>query len=144
MLDASAHGWEDLAVVGVPEPVVCWSCRQQSTDVETCAWCGVWLADLDPRQVPPAARPLLPLARRWGIGDDGYRSTAIEHADRTELEAIVQAVSDDANDEVDRWLIGPEADAPAPSREYVAITCLIMAADHARLRLRKQHSAASA
>jgi hypothetical protein len=94
------------------------------------------LVELDARQVPSAARVWLTLARRWGIPDDGYRWDAIERADRNELEAIHRALDDDTVwDEVERWLVGPEAEATPPSREYVAITCLTMAADHVRLRL---------
>src|SRR5690606_3705199 len=57
--------------------VVVWrNCAKSWTGTDTCGWCGVWLAELDSGHVPPAARPLLGLARRWGIPDDGYRSKA--------------------------------------------------------------------
>jgi len=52
--------------------------------------------------------------------------------------AILGAVEGASDDELFAWLSGPEADAQRPSREYVAITCLTMAADHARLRLRER------
>lgn len=123
-------------MVGASEPAVCWNCARLSLDTETCGWCGVWLADLDPDKVPPAARGWLALARRWGIPDDGDRSDAITRATRAELEEMLGALQDDSVwAEVDSWLVGPEADAVVPSREYVAITCLTMAADHARLQL---------
>lgn len=130
------------AVTGDPRPAVCWHCAQPSDDNKTCKWCGVWLIELDPERVPLAARPLLGLARRWGIPDDGYRSDAVAGASRDELEEIIRALREaDADDEVARWLIS-EADAP-PSPEYLAITCLTMAADDARLRLAERVRAGS-
>ena len=133
------------AVTDGPGVVVCWNCAQASTGTDTCGWYGVWLAELDSGHVPPAALPLLGLARWWGIPDDGYRSEAVVRASRDELEAILLALhDDDGYDEVQRWLIGAEADAVPPSREYVAVTCLTMAADHARLLLAKQLRASSA
>jgi hypothetical protein len=50
----------------------CWSCGRDNGDRScTCGWCGVWLIELNPDAVPAAVRSLLPLARRWGISDDG-------------------------------------------------------------------------
>lgn len=123
--------------------MVCWHCARPSSGNDTCGWCGVWLVDLDPEHVLPAARPLLGLARRWGIPDDGFRSDAVAEASREELEEIVRALRDANIDEVQRWLIGPEAEAVSPTREYVAVTCLTMAADHARRRLAEQVRASS-
>jgi len=89
---------------------------------------------LDPTRVPSSLRSLLGPARRWGISDDGYRWEAVEAASSEELDSIAHAVDSVAEDEVYDWLAGPAADA-SPTVEYVAITCLTMAADHARHRL---------
>jgi hypothetical protein len=141
---ATGAACDDRPVIGPPEPLACWNCAKASIDVEACSRCGAWLTDLDARRVPPALRPLLGLARQWGISDDGYRWDAVERANRADLETIVRTLDDSANDEMDRWLVGPEADATQPSREYVGITCLVMAADHARLRLTEVVDAAGA
>jgi hypothetical protein len=119
--------------------VVCWHCTRPATDSQTCGWCGVWLVDLDPQQVPPAARGWLPLARRWGIPDDIHRDQAIDQADRAELETILRTLHDaNAWTDVERWLADAANEATRVSHEYIAITCLTIAADHARLRLAQQ------
>lgn len=110
----------------------CWSCGNPAAADDACRWCGVWLVELDARRVPPALGELLPLARRWGIGDDGYRSAAVEAATPAERTEIVAAV-DRLDAALDEWLVGPAAD-DSPTREYVALTCLTMAYDEVRLR----------
>jgi len=57
--------------------------------------------------------------------DDAYEES------RRRLVALV----DEAPDELWSWLVGPESHSESPSAEYVALTCLTMAADSARLKL---------
>lgn len=115
----------------------CWNCGRDNADrTSACGWCGVWLIDLNPDAVPSAVRSLLPLARRWGISDDGYRYSAVAQADVDTLAALVAAVDAVSDDALYGWLAGPEASSGQPSEEYVAVTTLTMAADHARLRIR--------
>lgn len=115
----------------------CWNCGRDNDDRSSaCDWCGVWLIELSPGAVPSAVRSLLSLARRWGISDDGYRDSAVEQADAETLAALVAAVNAIDEEALYDWLTGPEANSGRPSAEYVAVTCLTMAADHARLRLR--------
>ena len=114
----------------------CWSCGHDNDRAETCNWCGVWLTELSPGPVPPPVRSLLPLARRWGINDDGYRADALAQADTKTLDALVAAVDAIDDTALYDWLAGPEADSGHPSAEYLAVTALIMAADQARLRLK--------
>jgi hypothetical protein len=90
---------------------------------------------LDPSKVPQPLAPLLPLAEKWGIGDDIDREAAVSAASLQELESLVRSVDDIRDEDLYGWLTGPEADNPAPSEEYVTITCLTMAADSARLEL---------
>jgi hypothetical protein len=90
---------------------------------------------LRPDRVPAVLVGLLPLAARWGIGDDIERTMRVDAASPGELSALTAAV-----DEVDEgalygWLSGPESYSPDPTPEYVAITCLTMAADQARVLL---------
>jgi hypothetical protein len=47
---------------------------------------------LDPRQVPEALHPLIPLAEQWFIGDDYERGIALEAASVEELRHLVNAV----------------------------------------------------
>jgi hypothetical protein len=72
------------------------------------------------------------------MSDDGYRWDAVDAASYIELESILTAVDGVPDDVLFEWLGGPEADVRTPSREYVAITGLTMAADHARMRLKRR------
>lgn len=85
--------------------------------------------------MPAELSPLLPLARIWGIEDDIGRAAKVKDASLEELRNMVDAV--DATDEaiLDGWLTGPESYSASPSEEYIAITCLTMAVDAARIRL---------
>lgn len=112
-------------------PTGCWRCDRLSADPNTCAWCGVWLRELNPANVPPSLRHLLPAAREWGIGDDFYRAHRVMDASVAELRWLVQLVRD-VPDEAWDWLVGPEADRQPVSDEYAALTCLTMAYDYAR------------
>jgi hypothetical protein len=92
---------------------------------------------LRPDAIPAAVVPLLPLAERWGIGDDYDRAAAVDAASRSDLEELVLAVDTTDDQALYGWLAGPESFSPEPSLEYIAVTCLTMAADQARLRLRQ-------
>ena len=116
----------------------CWHCKNPSIGEATCSWCGVWIWELDPARVPACARPLLGAARRWGISDDGYRSSAVENASQDELRSLVHSIDDMSKadfDALNTWLVGPEAESVNPTDEYIAITCLTMATDEARSRI---------
>ena len=93
--------------------------------------------NLDPRNVPESAARLLSLAEPWGIGDDFEREAAVSRATWEELQSLVSAM-DNSDDEFWDWLAGPASYAPNPSREYLALTNLTMAADSARQKLRKR------
>lgn len=86
--------------------------------------------------MPDSVRVRLPLAEVWGIGDDIERSMTVEAASPNELRAMIAAVDSVPDSDLYDWLAGPESRAADPSPEYVAITCLTMAADEARVRLR--------
>ena len=87
--------------------------------------------------IPETVKVLLPLADLWGVGDDYERAAMVDGAPLGELRTMVAAVDAVPDDDLCGWLAGPESHSSHPSPEYVAITCLIMAADHARLRLRR-------
>jgi len=89
---------------------------------------------LRPEAVPPEVRHLLPAAEEWGIADDGYREDKVDDADDESRRRLV-ALVDEAPDELWSWFVGPESHSELPSAEYVALTCLTMAADSARLKL---------
>ena len=88
-------------------------------------------SDPSPLDPPAAFRHLVALARRWNIGDDGYRWAAVKQAsaeERSELVAGVVAVED----ELLAWLTGPEADRRPFTATYLAFSNLLMASMEAR------------
>lgn len=91
---------------------------------------------LNADRVPAALRLLVPLAEEWGISDDVARAARVSEADSGELARLVGAVDSVEGSDLYGWLAGEESYSHNPSDEYVAITCLTMAADAARLRLR--------
>jgi len=83
---------------------------------------------LNPSAVPPALRPLIPLAEQFGVSDDLIREDIVSKTPAGELAAMQAAVQALA-DAFDEWLAGPEAKGPKFSAEYIAFTSLRMAAD---------------
>jgi hypothetical protein len=83
---------------------------------------------LDPTKVPPALQHLVPLAERFGVGDDLIRADIVAGTPAGEL-AAMQAAVNAHEGAFDDWLAGPAANGPEFSPEYIAFTCLRMAAD---------------
>ena len=92
---------------------------------------------LNPNNVSPKLEPLLSVAEKWGIGDDFDREAAIARASRQELEELVHSIDDVNDEDLYGWLSGPESFNPNPSNEYLAFSCLTMAIDSAKLKLKK-------
>jgi hypothetical protein len=91
---------------------------------------------LDVSRVPEELRCWIPLAERWGIGDDLIREDCIEKATAEELRELLEWQPDDGT--LDAWLTGPESSGARVSEEYVAFTCLVMAYDSARITAKKR------
>lgn len=83
---------------------------------------------LNPEKVPRELRELIPLAEEFGISDDGYRWKKIKKTKPKELDTLKRVIEEN-DDELDRWLAGPEADGQDFSDEYIAFSALRMAAD---------------
>jgi hypothetical protein len=58
---------------------------------------------LDPNQVPPRLRHLLPLAGQWGIGDDVERMEYIERSSPAERDDLARALAP-YHAEITAWL----------------------------------------
>lgn len=95
------------------------------------------MSALDPKNVPEALVPLLPMASKWGIGDDFEREEAIQNASKEDLQELVRSIDAIGDEDLFGWLEGPESYSVKPTREYVAITCLTMAIDSAKIKLRR-------
>jgi succinate dehydrogenase flavin-adding protein (antitoxin of CptAB toxin-antitoxin module) len=93
------------------------------------------MVKLNPGKVPRPLVHLIPIVEKWAL--DGYID-AVSNASSEELEALVHCMDDVADDDLFRWLVGPEADHPNPSREYVLFTDLTQAIDLARILLEKR------
>ncbi|MDQ1615982.1 MAG: hypothetical protein QOJ60_1921 [Actinomycetota bacterium] len=78
---------------------------------------------------------LLPLAERWGVGDDYDREAMVSAASEAELTSLASAVDAVSVEDLYEWLAGPESRSATPTQEYVAVTSLTMAADSARLKM---------
>jgi hypothetical protein len=83
---------------------------------------------LDPARVPPGLRHLILLAEQFGVSDDLIRQDVVAKASADEVNAMRRAV-EEHNDLFDEWLAGSEMNGPTFSDEYIAFTCLRMAAD---------------
>lgn len=95
---------------------------------------------LDPRHVPAGVESLFPLVEQWGLEDDVARSAKVGEAPLGELRSLVRAVDAVDDDVLYTWLAGSESWLRAVSDEYAAITAVTMAADQARVRLRREGS----
>jgi hypothetical protein len=92
---------------------------------------------LKPENVPVNLIPLVPVAEKWGIGDDFEREQAISAASVEELDSLVRSIDGIADEDFYGWLSGPESFNKTPSPEYVAMSNLAMAIDSARSKIRK-------
>lgn len=90
------------------------------------------------RRVPTQLHSLIPLLDEWAIVDDLDRSLKVQDATTEQLQTLVTAVNTADQEVLYGWLSGPESREPVPSAEYVAFTCLTMAADEARVTLRNR------
>lgn len=82
---------------------------------------------MNPEGVPESLRYLIPLAERWAEDDDLIRDDMVNRASAGERAHLLRSVQE-AKDELDAWLAGPEAANPSPSPEYCAFTTMVMAA----------------
>lgn len=80
--------------------------------------------------MPAEARAFLNKFRVWAIGDDIDREEAVEHADKSELQRLVDAY-DELSDEVWDWLGNPPAPEDTP-QEYYDVTDITKAAESAK------------
>jgi hypothetical protein len=96
---------------------------------------------LDPNAVPREAVPLIPLAERWGIGDDFEREKAVVNASDNELKVLAWCFESVDEKPIFDWLAGDESHNSKPTKEYLAFTCLTMAMYSAKTQLKKRGGA---
>lgn len=93
---------------------------------------------LKPDNLPPALVSLIPIAEKWGSNDDFARNKMVKEATPEELSELIHSIDSISDDDLYGWLSGPESYNPNPSIEYLAVTCLTMAIDMAKLRERRE------
>ena len=86
------------------------------------------LIKLEPSKVPDSLRHLIPLAEEFGIGDDLIRADVLAKTQTSNLAELRRQVEIN-QDALDAWLAGPESYGPDWSPEYLAFSCMRMAAD---------------
>jgi hypothetical protein len=92
---------------------------------------------LNPNNMPLALVPLIPMAEKWGIGDDIEREQALKRASMDELSSLIHCIDGISDEDFYGWLAGPEARNPRPSPEYLTLSCLALAIDSATVKLKK-------
>jgi len=96
------------------------------------------MTTLDKTKVPETLHVLIPVAEKWGINDDYEREELLSRATKEELRGLISSIDDVSDDDLYGWLEGPESYSSMPSDEYAIFTCLTMAIDSAKIRLRRQ------
>jgi len=92
---------------------------------------------LDQTNIPPALHHLIPIAEEWGIDDDYLREEKLNNASESQLRALTSSIDDVSDEDLFGWLEGPESFSAIPSKEYVIFTCLTMAIESAKLKLKR-------
>ena len=92
---------------------------------------------LNPKNLPTALVSLVPMAEKWGVGDDFEREELLKNATKEELELLIHSIDEISDEDLYGWLGGPEAKKQSPTQEYLAMTCLTMAIDSANVKLKR-------
>lgn len=85
--------------------------------------------------IPQNLHHLLGVVEVWGISNTDDRDVLLLSASREELIQLIQSISDDDSDNLDKWLCAPETDKM--THEYLSFTSFIMAYDYAKVLLKE-------
>ena len=86
--------------------------------------------------IPEKITPLLTYAEAWGIGDDYQRERKVADASDSELIDLVHCIDSIDKQALFEWLEGAESYQANPSNEYLAFTCLTMAIESAKIKIK--------
>ena len=95
------------------------------------------MTKLNKNNVPSALHQIISVAEEWGINDDYDREKKISEATKSELHTLIASIDNVTDEDLYGWLEGPESYLATPSEEYVSFTCLTMAIDSAKIKLKK-------
>jgi hypothetical protein len=93
---------------------------------------------LNPENLPTPLVSLIPWAEEWGIGDDHEREQKVARASSKERSELIACIDECSDEDLFGWLAGEESFREFPSREYLAVSNLVMAIDSARLKEQKK------
>lgn len=80
-------------------------------------------------RIPDELRILIPYAEFWGLSDDWARESLVAEAP-VDVQNNLKSVVKRYEEIWEPWLAGPEAHNTSPTKEYVAFSALVMAADY--------------
>jgi len=90
---------------------------------------------MDENNIPQSLHFLIPIAKEWGIGDDGYRDEKLENASNAQLNELLQYYTDQVTDDLNNWLGSPNPVEPQTA-EYYLFSSLFMAFEYGEALLR--------
>src|SRR5687768_7828223 len=90
-----------LALAGCGDRPSAGTAAAPAAEASTCASAAP--VRLDDAKVPPQFKDLIPLARKWGVGDDADRSACIAAASAAERDAFEATLAGRTAD-IHRWL----------------------------------------
>ena len=85
---------------------------------------------MNKNNIPNKLRHLVDHAKKWGIGDDGYRDEQIENASNEELKSLVALFDNETIENFNNWL-SDEEEIKKSTDEYLLFTCFFMAFEYA-------------
>lgn len=94
------------------------------------------MAKVDADAIPFHLKRFISYAEKWGEQDIDDRERLVENATLEELQDLA-SLWGFCIGPISEWLGEPHVRAAAPTDEYVAFTCLILATDSARRHLKR-------
>ena len=92
---------------------------------------------MNKENIPISLHHLIPLAEKWGIGDDGDRDTMVHDSNNNELVELTNSITDSDADALDKWFCSPEMLAK-PTEEYLKFSNFFMAFEYAQSILKNR------
>jgi hypothetical protein len=82
-------------------------------------------------RIPSELHPLIPVVKKWGVEDDGYRDEMVFNSTNEELIELINSISLIPIEILDNWLCDPNLVAN-PTEEYIKFSAYFLAYEYAR------------
>ena len=86
---------------------------------------------MNSKSIPQKLQHLIPIVEKWGIEDDGYRDEAVFNASKSELEDLVNSISEEDVLHLNSWFCNPK-ELKELSYEYIRFSVFFMAFEYAK------------